>query len=215
MKAIEVICWSWFFVSLISQGLSICNDADPLLSDVCYRLFQQIEEALVRDRGNEYRLRKAFFYAPNASPVLLKVVYNISYAENVTEEAQLQPNYCTPDTNANNTIIAVNKTTRVLGWTSSGVFTVFHPLTLNFMQIQIPFALMSVIHTVFKLVHSSANGPEVETFLWDGSYELPTLYINLHFTTSTCLPTCKLFDSVLNDFNSLVSLMCFICCSCV
>ena len=206
MKVIEAICLSWFFALLISQGLTVCDDSDEQIADVCYKLFHQIEEALVQDKGNEYRLRKAFFYAPNANPVLIKVIYNVSYAENIAEDAQLQPNYCTRDTNANNTVISVNKTTLVLGWTSSGVFTVFHPLTINFMQIQIPFVLMRAIHNIFKLIHPSENGPEAESFLWDGSYELPTLHINLHFNTSTCLPSLELFNSVLNDFNSLVSL---------
>ena len=44
-----------------------------------------------------YRIRKEFFYAPNADPVLLKVEYNITFAENITDE--LLP-YCTNKDNS-------------------------------------------------------------------------------------------------------------------
>ena len=111
----------------------------------------------------------------------------------------------TSDANENNTI-PVNKTRLVFGWTSSGVFTVFHPLTINFMQIQIPFMLLRILFTIFEAIDPRINGPEDETLLWDGSYELPTLNINLHFTSLTCLPSMELFNSILSDFNSLVSL---------
>ena len=190
------------FISLVSQALSICDDSDEVLADVCYKLFRQVEDALVQDKGNKYRLRKAFFYAPNANPVLMKVIYNVSFSENVTEDVQLQPNYCTSDTD----VISVNGTSFFeFGWTSSGVFTVFHPLTINFMQMQVPFALMKIMFNFFKLNEPTESGPEAQTFLWDGSYELPTLHINLHFTSLVCLPSVEHFTSILSDFNSLVS----------
>ena len=190
-------------LALVSQGLSVCDDSDEVLADVCYRLFQQVEDALLADKGNVYRLRKAFFYAPNAHPVLLKVVYNLSYAENVTHDDERNA-YCTSSTNAKNKV-SVNKTSVILGWTSSGVFTVFHPLTINFMQIQVPFVLMKILFTIFKAIHPDESGPEAETFLWDGSYELPALNVNLHFTSLPCIPSTQIFNSVLSDFNSLVS----------
>ena len=201
MKTTAICLASLLVAALVSQGLSICDDSDELLADVCYKLFRQVEDTFLQDKGNEYRLRKAFFYAPNANPVLMKVIYNVSISENVTDDVQLQPNYCTNDTD----VISVNKTRFVFGWTSSGVFTVFHPLTINFMQIQLPFALMKIMFNLFKLNNPTESGPEAETFLWDGSYELPTLRINLHFTSLVCLPNVELFTSILSDFNSLVS----------
>ena len=57
--------------SLLPQGHSVCdNSADEAIADACYKLDEQIEYALLQDKGNLYRLRKAFFYAPNAHPVL-------------------------------------------------------------------------------------------------------------------------------------------------
>ena len=83
----------------------------------------------------------------------------------------------------------------------------FHPLTVNFMQIQVPFVLMKVLFNIFKAIRPNESGPEAETFLWDGSYELPTLHINLHFAFLPCIPSKEIFNSILSDFNSLVSLL--------
>ena len=191
----------FLLVSLVPQGHTVCDNPtlqDPVTADICYRLDLQVENALLQDKGNLYRLRRAFFYAPNAHPVLLRVIYNLSYAENATQEDA----YCT-STNAGNKI-SLNKTNIVLGWTSSGVFTVFHPLTINFMQIQLPFVLMKIFYNIFNVINPEGSGPEADTFLWDGSYDLPTLHLNLHFTTLPCIPSTDTLNSVLVDFNSLV-----------
>jgi hypothetical protein len=204
MKNTVLIVGSLFLFSLASlvlQGYSVCDlSEDEVIADACYRLDEQMQYALLQDKGNLYRLRKAFFYAPNAHPVLLRVIYNITYAENAT----LQTAYCTDDTSTGNEL-SINDTVTVLGWTSTGVFTVFHPLTINFMQIQVPFVLMTVFYHIFNAINPEGSGPEADTFLWNGGYDLPTLRINLHFTNLICIPSKDIFNSVLNDFNSLVS----------
>ena len=193
-------------MSLISHGLSICDDSKRVAADVCYKLYDQIDNTLLEDKGNFYNLRRAFFYSPNANPVLLRVIYNVSFAENVTELARREPNYCTRTSGMEeNDTITLNDTQLVLGWTSSGVFTVFHPLTINFMQIQLPFVLMRIMFGIFSKLDPTNSGPEASTFLWDGSYELPTLRFNLHFSSLPCIPSDELFNSALMDFNSLVS----------
>jgi hypothetical protein len=95
-----------------------------------------------------------------------------------------------------------NETIVVYGWTSSGVFTVVHPLVLNFMQMQLPFVLLRIFYEVL----GSERGPEAQTFLWDGTYDLPTLHIHLHIPSLPCIPSDDIFMSALKDFNSLVSL---------
>ena len=183
------------------QGYTLCdNPKNVATADACYKLDEQLQHALLQDKGNLHRLRKAFFYAPNAHPVLLRVIYNVTYAENAT----LRAAYCTDDTNFSNEL-SINDTIITLGWTSSGVFTVFHPLTINFMQIQVPFVLMTVLYHIFNAIDPEGSGPEADTFLWNGGYDLPTLRLNLHFTNLTCIPSEDLFNSVVNDFNSLVS----------
>ena len=183
------------------QGHALCdNSKDVATANACYKLDEQLQYALLQDQGNLHRLRKAFFYAPNARPVLLRVIYNVTYAENAT----LQAAYCTNDTSTGNEL-SIKDTNITLGWTSTGVFTVFHPLTINFMQIQVLFVLMTVFYHVFNAINPEGSGPEAATFLWNGGYDLPTLHLNLHFTNLTCIPSEDLFNSAINDFNSLVS----------
>ena len=160
-----IIIVSLLFASLVSQALSVCDDSDVVLADVCYRLYVKVRNALLGDEGNLYRLRKAFFYSPNANPVLLKVVYNVSFADNVTESPQDQANYFINTSETDENIMSLNRTQFVLGWTSSGVFAVFHPLTINFMQIQLPFVLMRIIFAIFTRFDPNESGPEAKTFL--------------------------------------------------
>ena len=173
-----------------------CDDPDDLTTGICGQLSKDLERALVRDEGNLFRIRRAFFHSLTASLVLLKVVYNVTYAENVTlEEIPVCSNR-----HLNSTMMGLNQTSITLGWTSSGVYTIFHPAVLSVMQVQSPFALLRVIH----LTLPDQRSPEADTFLWDGSYNLPTLYLNLHITSLTCLPSQEVFMSVLKDLNTMV-----------
>ena len=70
------VAFMLILATIFGLGVYVCDQptsSDPL-EDVCYQIFQQIEDALNEDRGNMYMLRKAFFYAPNARPVLMKVI---------------------------------------------------------------------------------------------------------------------------------------------
>ena len=74
--------------ALALQGYALCdNSEDVATADACYQLDEQLQYALLQDKGNLHRLRKAFFYAPNAHPVLLRVIYNVTYAENASLQA--------------------------------------------------------------------------------------------------------------------------------
>ena len=69
------------FFSLVG---CVCDDpGNADYADVCYKIFGEFENALLSDKGNIHRMRNAFFYAPNADPVLTKVIYNVSYAKNM------------------------------------------------------------------------------------------------------------------------------------
>ena len=190
-------------VASILPGCSLnCDDPDDLTTGICGQLSKDLERALVNDEGNLFRIRRAFFHSPTASLVLLKVVYNVTYAENVTlDEIPVCSNR-----HLNSTMIGLNhrlwlnQTSITLGWTSSGVYTIFHPAVLSVMQVQSPFALLRIMHRTLP----DQRGPEADTFLWDGSYNLPTLYLNLRVTSLTCLPSEEVFMSVLKDLNTMV-----------
>ena len=170
-----------------------CDDSNGVLAKVCYELFQTMEQSIYNDGGNLYRLRRAYFYAPNANPILLRVEYNVAISN--LENSTLP--ICTEDA-----IIVSNNISFVAGWTSSGVFTIFDPMTINFMQMQLPFAVMRFCYATTK--HDS---PEANTFLWDGSYDLPTLRLNLSVDQNnlSCIPSNSMFESVLVDLTSMVS----------
>lgn len=114
---------------------------------------------------------------------------------------------CTTDevTNCSNSI-KFKPTTYTYGWTSTGVFVVFHPIVITMMQAQVPLAALRIIH----MTYTSQRSPEADTFLWDGSYDLPTLYLSLHITSLSCIPTEDLLTSVIQDTNTLVSIDHFI-----
>ncbi len=163
-------------------------------ANTCYEVFKALSRALANDKGNLYRMEHAFFYAPSADPALIQVKYNISYGENITL------NYCE---NVDNTAaIIIDRTEIIRGWTSRGVYYVINPLALNKMQMVLPFAILRLINKAWR---SRSGSPEVDTFLWDGSYELPTLLINLHITSLPCIPSEEVFNYTLDELNAHVS----------
>ena len=181
------------FVSFMILGLATsilpgsslsCDDPDDLKTGICGQLSKDLERALVNDEGNLFRIRRAFFHSPTASSVLLKVVYNVTYGDNFTMAVGLEEiPPCFNQLIQTDSTIELNQTTKTLGRTSSGVYTMFHPAVLSVMQLQSPFAFLRVIHTT--LTHQ--RSPEADTFLWNGSYDLPTLYLNLHITSMICV----------------------------
>ena len=200
--AVAFVLVALILATIFGLGVCVCDQpstSDPL-EDVCYQIFQQIEDALNEDKGNMYMLRKAFFYAPNARPVLMKVIYNVTFAANIALDHELD--YCDEILrDIHLKTLSLNETSVVFGWTSSGIFTVVHPLVINFMQMQLPFVLLRIFYTALE----SDRGPEAQTFLWDGTYELPKLHINLTISNLPCIPSERTFMSALSDFNSMVS----------
>ena len=188
-------------LAIVLRASCQCSDSSSTEFDatLCSELTDIFEKALL-NRENIIRMKNAFFYSPTASPVLLKVEYNIRYDENITKTMPELPR-CNIDTRFQNSTITLNDTTFVWGWTSSGVYTLFHPGVLNFMQLQLPYILLNAIQLVTQ---QTTDGPEADSFLWDGSYPLPTLRLNLHISYLTCIPHRALLDSVLEKLTTQV-----------
>ena len=185
--------------ALVSTGHCTCEDIeDPQYPSLCHEILQSLEQALINDNGNIYRSRKAFFYASNANPVLLRVKYNITFAENITED--ILP-FCTGD---NSTAIPINQTAIVHGWTSTGLYLLIEPLVLTYAHMTLPLAILRWIHGISKSKTNRRTNPEVETFLWDGSGDLPTLLISLHISSLSCIPSEEIFDSTIKDLTTHV-----------
>lgn len=199
-----MVKWGLLSVALMATVLTgsclECDDPFEVTTGTCAMLSTSLEKALLQDEGNLYRLRRAFFHSPTADPVLLKVVYNLTYAETITTAlAENETQLCSITPPAN-TSIELQQQNLTLGWTSTGVYVVFHPTVLNTIQVQLPFSILRIVHTILQ-----QRSPEADTFLWDGFYDLPTLHLNMHVVSLPCVPSKDLFESVLMDFNTLVS----------
>ena len=180
---------------LFSTGECSCKESGD--TSVCHEILQSLENALVQDEYNLYRSRDAFFYAPNADPVLLKIKYKVTFTENITEE--VLP-YCTNETKSS---IMLNQTKRInQTWTSRGLYLWIEPLALNRMQMMLPFFLLRLIHQL----EIAQENPEMDTFLWDDTFEPPTLNINLSITSLPCIPSNEFFiNSATEDLTQFVS----------
>ena len=200
-----IMMFKWYLLSvaligtILTVSCLVCDDPVEVTTGTCADLLTNLEKALLQDKGNLFRLRRAFFHSPTADPVLLKVVYNVTYAENITTafaDDEIQPCSASP-ANSSTELQQQNVT---LGWTSTGVYVVFHPTVLNMIQAQLPFAILRIIHAIMQ-----QRSPEADTFLWDGFYDLPTLHLNMYIVSLSCIPSQDLFESVLIDLNTLVS----------
>ena len=166
-------------------------------SYICHKILQSLENALVQDEANLYRSRKVFFYAPNADPVLLRIEYDITFAENITE--YVLPN-CANKENSSASI-TLNQTDKIIrGWTSRGLYQWIEPLVLSRMQMALPFCILRLVQKKFV-----SGNPEMASFLWDGSYNLDSLCINLHITSLPCIPSEKIFNSTVEELTTFVS----------
>ena len=193
-RAMQLLTLLFAIGVLFSTGNCSCKDLEDNVTDICHDILQILEKALLQDEHNIYRSRDAFFYAPNADPVLLKVKYKVTFTENITEDLLLK---CT-DSPVNQTIEIVQR------WTSRGLYSWIDPLVLNDMQMMLPFSILRCIH---QLGIAQGN-PEMDTFLWDDTFELPTLHINMNITSPPCIPSYKLLNSATEDLTQFVSIPC-------
>ena len=169
-------------------------------ASTCQKIFKELEQTLIQDDTNLYFLKKMFFYAPlSADPVLFIVKYNISFGSNIIKDQH--PYYC--DGADRKTMISTIQTEVTHGWTSSGVYYVISPLVLNTMQMPLPFMILRIIHSVCK--NPAFNSPELDSFLWDGSYDLPTIFLNLYVTSLPCIPSADIFSASLMELTAYVS----------
>ena len=209
--------WAWYYCLILSVNIFSTSESFLLSpNDICEEnvkecatLFNEFQKALLKDDdANKFQMRQAFFHSPTANPVLLRVIYNVTVtAEKViraknqyTEREETTGN----DSEKSCSAIAQQACytrTYVYGWTSTGVYTVFHPMVLYMMQAQATFVALKCVHYLLQEQRSL----EANTFLWDGSSsDLPTLHINLHLPYISFQDT-HVFETVLTKINTLVS----------
>ena len=105
-----------------------------------------------------------------------------------------------------NTSVTLNNSEIICGWTSRGIYFVINPSILNKVQMALPFTVLRLIHNHASEETVKQGSPEVDTFLWDGSFDLPTLLINLNLASLSCIPSEDMFNSTLGDLTTFISL---------
>ena len=87
------------------------------------------------------------------------------------------------------------------GWTSSLLYSYYHPAELNRLQPQLIFQILKRVE-----FEPEDDGRRIATAItWDGNFQITTAQVFLHVPSLPCSPT---YDEVYNslwDFTSLVS----------
>lgn len=119
------------------------NDYSPEVAPVCYMLYEVLEQALITDHLNLYKLRRVFIPNAKADPVVVAITYNITFS-NITDEV------CTGvNTKKNNTISQNETFSATIIWTSSLTFSVLHPQVIDWLLPSLVY-LIDPIHGYFS-----------------------------------------------------------------
>ena len=203
---------AWYYYFILSVSIFSSSEGFLLSSNdiceknvyECARLFSKLQDALLGDEANKFQMRQAFFHSPAANPVLLRVIYNVTVTAEKVIRAENQytggGEAAGNDSGKSCSAIELKQEgfTHTYGWTSTGVYTVFHPMVLYMMQTQVTFVALKCVHYLLQEQRSLA----ANTFLWDGnSSDLPTLHLNLNINNSSQ----NIFETVLTKINTLVS----------
>ena len=167
-----------------------CGDDRTANNSICYLLFQEFQHAVMSRPANLYNLRKDFFPDSKSSPTLLNVSYEVSF-QNISLAS------CSPaDNNTVGSFLHANK-----GWTSQSLYTRIHPATINRLQPQLMYYIMTAIEP-----RTSTSGTFDPSLHWQGlkGQKFITLHLFLEIHGLSCSPTLKQIDNTLKDLTSVV-----------
>ena len=191
----------WLLLAIVFEAVAIssgtvqfgCEVDDSDTARVCAQVYKALDSALISNGKNILVLRKMFFSSPVASVVLLKVNYTIDFNPNIFNVS------CSSSRdNSTDGIFTTTTAWYEFVWTRSGVYEIIPAIVINLLQLQLPFFILRLYRDKFF------TNPEVDAFLWDGSYELPS--VTLHLTVDLkCPPTNDMLHNALEDFTVRVS----------
>ena len=185
MANIRDVFVALIFAALFSSIKGECKYSDfggkydNRLSEVCFMLYEQFEQALVNDL-NLYKLRHAFIPNAQADPIVVIVRYNITVS-NITDEI------CARNTETNNTVFdLLNGTfsTSII-WTSSLTYSLLHPQVIAW--------LLPTLISFMGQSRDSYFGNNVN------------LYLTLEVPFLSCTPSIGQLSDTLNDLTTKVS----------
>ena len=192
-NAFVVLVFGALFLSTKGQ----CDDSDfefresysPEEVPVCFMLYEQLEQALVNEHLNLYKMRHVFFPNANADPTVVVITYDMTFS-NISLERCIGVN----NSNENNTIMQNETDTaavRVLAritWTSSLAFSVLHPQVIDWLLPTLIYLLGPIRGSYFNFGDSSAD-----------------LLLSLNVPFLPCNPLRNQVLGALNDLTTKVS----------
>lgn len=184
-----VLLW---LLSMTPYAVSQCSNRQTHRpKEKCIDLFEVLQVAFFNNSYNAFHAQSLFYPSSHISPTLVKALYTV----NVTDGSSEQP-LCGWCTKANPC---------VFGWTLKSLYQTFHPALLAQLQFQLPFAIMR-----YAIRDAITDMPDLDVFLWDGTQELPSLFINITINNSTDYLNCtesnrSLLEDALREINKLVS----------
>ena len=184
MKLLLPVIGMLLLVSGSSAQNDICENHVSAKTPLCSELFQAFQAALVKSGTNLFNLRKIFIPSSEASPVLVNISYVIDFG-NITDIP------CTNDTN--NTIYGFETFYKNYGWTSTVIYTVFHPATINRFQPQLFYEMM-------KGFEPSTSADAQTSFYWEGLGSYLTLELSMYVPSLSCSPS---YDQVSNSLKDM------------
>ena len=185
--------------TIISCAQSQCNISEPYQE--CAALYEIFRDALYNtSTDNLFLLQSIFYPASRITPVLVKVIYNLSIVDSCKE---IKSTSCLNNEPAS----CSNDGFYTFGWTSREIFSIFHPAVINQLRFQLPFWLLQISEDVPFLT----NSYNLEALLWEGITELSSvnLSLNVELTMDNfacqCYPSEKLIQQALGELNQWVS----------
>ena len=195
MMETAVVTTSLVLLMLVSRGCSFpteetqCRNEMTVNNEICSELFLVLQKSLVSNRVNLYDLRKIFYPSSKLSPTLL----NVSYVLSFKNTSQI------PCSNASESIDSSEEIHTNKGWTSQSIYTQIHPATINRLQPQMFYLIMTAFEP-----KTSTSGTTEASLRWEGIGKFLTLNIFLEVETLPCLPSRIQIEQTLEDITSLV-----------
>ena len=191
---LRVLSSAAFALALLRVAQCQCEDYKSTDTTTCSMLFQRFQSALVGSEVNLYNLRKTFAPASRPAPILVNVSYEISFG-------QVSHDLC-PGLGNDSSLFNTSETQYLnYGWTSSVLYSYYHPAELNRLQPQLVFRFLKTLE-----VDPQDNGNPVATaFTWDGTGPITTAQVSLYIPSLPCAPSYEDVYNTLWDITSLVS----------
>ena len=191
---LRVLSSAAFVLALLQVAQCQCQDYKSEDTTTCFLLFQRFQSALVGSELNLYNLRKTFAPPSHPAPILVNVSYEISFG-------RVSDDLC-PGADNDSTLFDTSETQYLTyGWTSSVLYTFYHPADLNRLQPQLIFQVLKSVE-----VEPEDNGRPIATAItWDGNRQITTAQLSLYVPSLPCSPTYEEVYNSLWDITSLVS----------